>query len=109
MPSSFLTRRAFLKQSSLVAGALTLPSLLRSQPAAPADSTQKLRLACVGVGGRGRAAIAGLKTEDFVAFCDVDDVRAAQTFKEYPDVRRFRDWRRMFDAIANDIDAVTVS
>ncbi|HRE80136.1 MAG TPA: Gfo/Idh/MocA family oxidoreductase, partial [Opitutaceae bacterium] len=38
-----------------------------------------------------------------------DDTRAARTYQTYPDVARFRDYRRMLDRLGSSIDAVTVS
>jgi predicted dehydrogenase len=110
MTTPALTRRAFLKSTSLAASALAFPAILRSQTKdVPGSPNNKLNIALVGVGGRGRAAVEGLKTENYVAFCDVDDERAAETYKEFPDVPRFRDYQRMFDQLGNSIDAVTVS
>jgi predicted dehydrogenase len=103
-----LSRRHFLKSTGLAsAGALAFPAILRSQEGTSPNN--KLNVACIGVGGRGRAAVTGMKDENFVAFCDVDDERATETFKAYPDVPRFRDYRKMLDALGNKIDAVTVS
>jgi predicted dehydrogenase len=108
MKSPELTRRSFLKTTSLAsAAAVAFPYVMRSQQGE--SPNQKLNVACVGVGGRGAAAVAGIKGENFVAFCDVDDARAAGTFKAYPQVPRFRDFRQMFDKLGNSIDAVTVS
>jgi predicted dehydrogenase len=103
-----LSRRHFLKSAGLAsAGALAFPAILRSQDGTSPNN--KLNVACIGVGGRGRAAVTGMKDENFVAFCDVDDERATETFKAYPDVPRFRDYRKMLDALGSKIDAVTVS
>ncbi len=102
-----LSRRSFLKSATLASAAISFPNLMRSQQGG--SPNQKLNIALVGVGGRGRAAITGLKDENFVAFADVDEVRAAETFTEYPGVPRFSDYRRMFDQLGNQIDAVTVS
>jgi predicted dehydrogenase len=101
-----VSRREFLKNASLAsAAALAFPYVARS-----ADSANnRLNVACVGVGGQGESAIRGMKDENFVAFCDVDDKTAAKTFDAYPDVPRFRDFREMFDKLGNQIDAVTVS
>ena len=77
--------------------------------ASSGSPNNRLNIALIGVGGRGRAAITDLKTENFVAFCDVDEVRASETFKEHPDVPRFSDYRQMLDKISNQIDAVTIS
>ena len=110
MAAPQMTRRSFLKTSSIASAALSFPAVLRSQPAAaPQSPNNRLNVACVGVGGRGRAAIEGLKGENFVAFTDVDETRAAKTFAEYPDVPRFSDYRRMFEQLGNQIDAVSIS
>jgi predicted dehydrogenase len=100
------SRRDFIKTSSLASAALAFPAILRSQSQSP---NNRLNIALCGVGGRGYDAVQGLKGENFVAFCDVDDERAAKTFQEFPDVPRFRDYRKMLDALGNKIDAVTVS
>jgi predicted dehydrogenase len=105
-----LTRRSFLKTATLASAAISAPFILRSQQGGAAGSANnKLNIACVGVGGRGRAAVQGLKDENFVAFCDVDEVRAKESFAEYPDVPKFNDYRQMFDKMGSKIDAVTVS
>jgi predicted dehydrogenase len=108
MPPSEFSRRSFLKGASLAAGALSFPSLLRSQNGGGSPG-QKLNIACVGVGGRGRSAVDGLKDENLVAFCDVDDARAAGTYRDYPSVPHFRDYRQMLDKLGNQIDAVAIS
>lgn len=72
----------------------------------------RLNIACVGVGGRGGDAVRGLAGENLVALCDVDDARAAETYKAHPEIGsegRFRDFRRMLDKVGGQIDAVTVS
>lgn len=102
-----VSRRSFLKTASLASAVIAFPAILRSQQGrSPND---RLNIALVGVGGRGAAAVAGLKAENYVAFCDVDDARAAKTYEEFPSVPRFRDYRRMLDQLGNSIDAVTVS
>ena len=47
--------------------------------------------------------------ENYVAFADVDDVRAAQAYAQYPNAKRFKDFRVMLDKMHNEIDAVIVS
>lgn len=108
MNSSLVSRRSFLKTASLASAAITaMPAIMRGQ--AKQSPNNKLNIACCGVGGRGKAAVDGLKHENFVAFCDVDDERAAKTYEEYPNVPRFRDFRVMLEKLGNKIDAVTVS
>jgi predicted dehydrogenase len=104
MKTPSFSRRDFIKTTSLASAALAFPAILRSQ-----TPNNKLNIACVGVGGRGWDAVQGLKGENFVAFCDVDDARAARAYEEFPEVPRFRDYRKMLDQLGNKIDAVTVS
>jgi predicted dehydrogenase len=70
---------------------------------------EKLNIAAIGAGGKGYSDISGCKTETMAAFVDPDEVRAARAFKEYPNVPRYKDFRRMFDKETNNIDAVLVS
>ncbi|MDO8543414.1 MAG: Gfo/Idh/MocA family oxidoreductase [Opitutaceae bacterium] len=102
-----LSRRSFLKATSLASAAVAFPHVMRSQQGASPNN--KLNVACVGVGGRGSAAVGAMKGENIVAFCDVDDARAAGTFKTLPEVPRFRDYRMLLDQLGSKIDAVTVS
>lgn len=54
-------------------------------------------------------AVDGVSAENIVAICDVDEVRCAEARELHPKARFFRDFREMFDKMANEIDAVTVS
>ena len=102
------TRRQFLKSATAASvGSLAFPYIMRSQGGQSPNN--KLNIACVGVGGRGRAAVEGLKDQNFIAFADVDDDRAAKTYTEYPNVPHYRDFRKMLEKHGNEIDAVTVS
>ncbi len=74
--------------------------------AAPSD---KLNIACIGIGGRGGANLNGVRRENIVALCDVDTRRVSKTFENYPNAKRYTDFRRMLDEMDNQIDAVVVS
>ncbi len=79
-------------------------------PAArPRSPNDKLNVACIGVGGRGASNVDGMAGENIVALCDADDKRAAATYKKYPAPKKYRDFRRMFDELDKQIDAVVVS
>ena len=41
--------------------------------------------------------------------CDVDNRRAASSYKKYPEVRRYKDFRKVFDNHLNEIDAIMVA
>ncbi|MEM0964912.1 MAG: Gfo/Idh/MocA family oxidoreductase [Verrucomicrobiota bacterium] len=101
-----MNRRKFLKASSAVcASSLFIPNIIRAENL----GGQKLRLAMIGVGGRGAKHVDGLSSEQFVAFCDVDEVRAAKAFNQYPNVPRFSDFRVMFDKMGDQFDAVSIA
>src|SRR5580658_2682847 len=111
MENKTVSRREFIKTASIASVAtLAFPYVMRGQQGkSPND---KLNIACCGVGGRGADAVKGLMRENLVAFCDVDDAKAAAAYALHPEMtseRRFRDYRRMPDKLGSQIDAVTVS
>jgi predicted dehydrogenase len=104
-----MKRREFLKVSGgaaagfWIAGRATAYGQERSPNA-------KLHVAAIGVGGQGGTNLAAVaRTETIVALCDVDDQRLAEAARKHPGARIFHDYRRMFDAMAREIDAVVVS
>jgi predicted dehydrogenase len=107
--TSQITRRDFMARSALALGAVTIVPrhvLGGSGYVSPSD---KLNIACVGCGGKGESDIKSVSTENLVAFCDVDDERAAATYTAFPQVKRYKDFRKMLDENDSDIDAVTVT
>lgn len=107
MKANEIPRRAFLKAATAASAALSFPAIMRSQHGrSPND---RLNIALVGVGGRGKEAVRGLATENFAAFCDVDEQRASESFEMHPEVPRFQDYRKMLDRLGDQIDAITIS
>ncbi len=99
-----LSRRSFLRSTSAVAaGTLIIPNLISC------SANNKLNIAVIGVGGRGQANWSKATKENIVAMCDVDDNRAAEGFKLFPKAKKYKDFRVMFDEMANQIDAVIIS
>ena len=74
-----------------------------------AGPNEKLNLAIVGCGGQGAENLKRVAGENIVALCDVDEERAADAFRSHPKAKRFRDYRKMLDALHPQIDAVVVS
>ena len=70
---------------------------------------ERLHLALIGCGGRGEANLKGVEGENFVALCDVDEERASNAWNLYPNLRKFSDYRRLFDEMHRQMDAVVVS
>lgn len=108
---SRMNRRRFLGSAAAVAAtAAVLPrhAVAGSGHTPPSD---KLRLAFVGVGGRGATDLKSLADleQHVVALCDVDQDRAAASLAKYPGAKQYHDYRRMLDDLDNQIDAVVVA
>jgi len=103
-----LGRRAFVGGVAAAGAVAALPRPLHAL-AERADQSQKLRVACIGVGGMGHSDVRGVAGEQLVAFADVDWRQAERAFREYPQARRYKDFREMLEKERNNIDAVTVS
>ena len=58
---------------------------------------EKLNIASIGAGGKGTSDVNGCSTENIIAMADPDDKRAERTYKLYPNVPKYKDYRRMFD------------
>ena len=107
-----VSRRYFF-YGSLLAGAVpamgfgSTPSLKAAGYKSP---NEKLNFAAIGSGGQGASNIqAAAPTENIVALCDVDDRRAAQTFTRHEKATKYKDFRKMLDKEAKNIDAVIVA
>ena len=101
MPRS-TTRRTFLKTS---AASLVAPCFV---PAHAFGANERLNIAAVGVGGKGKVDIANAaRGQNVVAICDVDARTLAKASRAYPKAKAYHDWRVMLEQ--KNIDAVTVS
>ncbi len=103
-----ITRRRFLGSAGAGLAALQVaPAQLLggTNGGAPGD---KLNVACIGVGGRGRASVDACAGENIVALCDVDDRQAGDVYAMFPQAKRYRDFRKMLDELDKSIDAVTI-
>lgn len=101
-----VSRRDALKTLAAGAAGLALSHRVFAQESPPKDP---IRLAFVGVAGQGAAAVKALTDHVYVAFADVDEAHAAETYSMFPDVPRYRDFRVMLDRHAREIDAVIIS
>jgi predicted dehydrogenase len=100
-----ISRRRFLQATAAAgAAALAAPRVLSA-----AGANEKLHIACIGAGGRGGVHVEAAARERLVALVDVDEKRLAQAAKRAPKAARFYDYRRMFDKMHKDIDAVVVA
>lgn len=106
-----IPRRTFMQQAAAVTAFAVVPSHVLGGRAQAAPSEQ-LNIAGIGIGGVGRPFLQGCAGEPNarIAFlCDVDHQYARPVFEEYPQAKRYRDYREMFDKESDSIDAVLVA
>lgn len=103
-----ITRRSLLAGTALTA--VTSVVRAKERDTMRRKSSDKLNVAVVGAGGRGKDNIheLALVGVNFVALCDCDRRRAMDSFRLYPDAKQYTDWRVMLDREKN-IDAVLVA
>lgn len=102
-----ITRRNFIRYSTLASVAvLTAPSIIHGQ-----NLNEKIRVACIGVGGKGSSDTDSAKSlgGEIVALCDVDENTLNAKAQKYPEAKKYRDFRKMLEEMDKQIDAVTVS
>lgn len=102
-----MNRRTFLGNSLASAAALSIPNIRTM--AAPIAANDRISMAYIGVGGYGANGVRSNSSEHRCAFCDVDNAFASKIYDKYSKVPRFRDFRKMFDALGSKIDAVSIS
>ncbi|MDR2815274.1 MAG: Gfo/Idh/MocA family oxidoreductase [Proteiniphilum sp.] len=112
------TRREFIKDAALASAGLAMGGISTTMNAASYNrvvgANKKVNLAHIGVGNRGWEIINDFdKTglANVVALCDVD-LGAEHTkpaLNKFPNAKRFKDFREMFDKMGNEIEAVTIA
>src|SRR5205823_1333991 len=105
-----LARRDFIR-SLAAAGAAT--SWSAQSWARVAGANERLRVASVGTGGKGKSDLEGVAASphvQVVALCNIDDSQAHLGWakEKYSDAKTFVDWRKVLDD-SKGIDAVIVS
>lgn len=106
---STITRRRLLEGAAAAAAFTIVPRhvLAKSGQRAPSD---KLNIGCIGVGGmQGGNDVRSVSSQNIYALCDVDERQAGRTFLQYPNAKLYRDFRRMLDREAKNLDGVTVT
>ncbi len=104
--SRTINRRDFLKSTALAgAGLWAVPRTIWSEMKSP---NEKLNIAGIGAGGQGGSDINSVSSENIVALCDVDDQRAARSYKRFTKAKKYYDYRVMLEKEAKNIDAVTI-
>lgn len=119
-----INRRSFLKTMGTGAAMFSVvPSYVLGRNGNMPPSS-KLNIACVGAGGIGQSNLCAVceplsrreagawpkpSSQNIVALCDVDWDRAKGAFEEYPEAKRYKDYRAMLEDMDDKIDAVIVA
>lgn len=103
-----VTRRHFIQTTGAAAAAAPLlgPRCLAPTP------LETLNVACVGVGGMGGSDlknVASGKNVRIMALCDTSANSLGRASKAHGQAKAFADYRKMFDELGKDIDAVVVA
>lgn len=105
-------RRDFMKKgAAAMAGLYIVPRAVLGGNGYTAPS-DKLRIAGIGAGGKGRSDIASSfesGNAEIVALCDVDDRQSKASRERFPKAEYYHDFREMIDKAGDTFDAVTVS
>lgn len=107
-----ITRRTFLSVSTLASTAAIFGTKrVNAARVVPRkiSPNEKINVAGIGVGGKGMGDIASCRRENIVALCDPDRKRAEEAFYRFSKAKHYADYRVMFDEMADEIDACTIS
>ena len=103
-----INRRRFMNHAASAGLLAVVPrSVLGGAGHTPPSET--IQVAGVGIGGVGSGQILSVSRQantKIVVLCDVDDKYAKKTYDNFPQARRYRDYREMLDAEADRIDAM---
>jgi predicted dehydrogenase len=108
--SANTSRRTFIKNAALTSAGITIipRSVLGRGFVAPSD---QLNIAVIGGGGKGYSDAVNAwdnGNANIAAICDVDWGMASKAFEKFPNAKKYKDFRKLFDAMS-DLDAITVS
>ncbi len=103
-----MKRRTFLKNASLTGLSLSILPSHTISGLGHIPPSDKLNIAGIGVGGKGRVNLRNMVGQNIVALCDCDYDYASEVFKSYPEAARYKDFRIMLEK-QKDIDAVIIA
>ena len=70
-------------------------------------ANERLNIGVIGVGGRGASDLAAVAVENIVALCDVDSDRLNKAASQFPNAKKYSDYRQLLEQ--RDLDAVVVA
>ena len=104
-----ITRRNFLSTTTASLATLSIvPGSVLGLRGAESPN-RKLNIAAIGLFNQGGSDLQGMTSENIVALCDVDSRSIEKHAAKHPQAKHFRDYRKMFEAMGKDIDAVLIA
>jgi hypothetical protein len=103
------TRRSFLATTTtgLTAVSILPASVLNLRGGESPNN--KLNIAAIGLCNQGGADLQGMTSENIVALCDVDTRYTAKYSQQFAATKLYQDFRKMFDEMGKQIDAVLIA
>lgn len=101
-----MNRRKFIFDLGATAAGLTLAGCATTRAPRKISANEKLNIGMVGTANRAHEDLMGVKSENIVALCDVDDTYLAKAAKEFPGAATYNDFRKLLDR--NDLDGIVV-
>jgi predicted dehydrogenase len=103
-----MKRRKFLRNISSCAGAFTIVPGIAVSGLGHTAPSDKLNIAGIGIGGKGKHNLRNMVEQNIVALCDCDYDYAGNVFNTYPKSKKYKDYRIMLEN-QKDIDAVVIA
>ena len=103
-----MKRRDFLKNASLTGLSLSILPSYTISGLGHITPSDKLNIAGIGIGGKGKVNLKNMVGQNIVALCDCDYDYANEVFKSYPKAVRYKDFRIMLEQ-QKYIDAVVIA
>jgi hypothetical protein len=103
-----ITRRRFIYNSALAAGAAALVGPAIASSPRKLSANDKLNIGVVGFGGKGGSDMDLCAGENIAALCDVDEKISGRAKQKYPQANVYKDFRKMLET-EKSLDAVIVA
>lgn len=100
---SRITRRQFVQSAS----AFTVGSFFVPRLSGAESANDKLNIGVIGVANQGNYNLNNVASQNIVALCDVDSSFLAKAAQNFPNAKKFSDFRRLLDE--KNIDAVVIA
>ncbi len=105
---SKVSRRGFIGTTATALAGLTVVPSYAVSGLGHIPPSDKLNIAGIGIGGKGKVNLRNMPGQNMVALCDVDWDYAAPVFETYPKAKKWKDFREMLDK-QKDVDAVVIA